>query len=96
MATKLYKSTDNSMGPNGRFIRDHFYELEESLPFVQAWVASGHLIDMTPTDRNIQPSPLPPDSSSPPDTPENQEEVELDISGDEPVVAPPKPDRRKK
>lgn len=91
MATRLYKSTDNSMGVYGRFKRDEFYELDDSLPFVQAWVASGHLIDMSPTDRNIQPSPLPPEA-----TENSVEDLELDLTGDEPVVAPPKPDRKKR
>lgn len=97
MAIRLYKSTDNSMGVYGRFKRDEFYELDDSLPFVQAWVASGHLIDMSPKPSHAIPSDtpsLPPETT--PDTPENQEEMELDTTGDDPVVAPPKPDRKKR
>lgn len=94
MATRLYKSTDNSMGVYGRFKRDEFYELDDSLPFVQAWVASGHLIDMSPGPSHSIPSDTP---SLPPEATENSvEDLELDLTGDEPVVAPPKPDRKKR
>lgn len=103
MAKRFYRSTGNSTGVHGVFLRDRVYELDFNLPFVQSWVASGHLIDLTPTAKAITP---PTDSPSLP--PEDLEQETLDLEevleeeakreeeSTTPIVAPAKEKKGKK
>lgn len=103
MAKRFYQSTGNSTGVHGAFLRGRVYELDSDLPFVKSWVASGHLIDLTPTAKSITPSAQ---STTPP--PEDNEQETLDLEevlaeeaqseqeATTPIVAPAKPSRNKK